>query len=112
MEPLRSRWSGATYVIVGILALVAVRVVVRPRRDRAAAGDALTGARPITARRRLRPRAEPATVRPRSGRSRTTGYGRRGGAPVDEGVCAIRPGTDVGRYARLLARTHDALLVG
>jgi hypothetical protein len=32
--------------------------------------------------------------------------------PVDEGVCAIRPGTDVGRYARLLARTHDALLSG
>jgi hypothetical protein len=31
---------------------------------------------------------------------------------VDEGVCAIRPGTDVGRYARLLARTHDALLSG
>jgi hypothetical protein len=31
---------------------------------------------------------------------------------VDEAVCAIRPGTDVGRYARLLARTHDALLSG
>jgi GAF domain len=31
---------------------------------------------------------------------------------VDEGVCAIRPGTDVSRYARLLARTHDALLSG
>ncbi|MDT0350042.1 GAF domain-containing protein [Pseudonocardia charpentierae] len=31
---------------------------------------------------------------------------------MDEGVCAIRPGTDVGRYARLLARTHDALLSG
>jgi hypothetical protein len=31
---------------------------------------------------------------------------------VDEGVCAIRPGTDVGRYARLLARTHDAVLSG
>jgi hypothetical protein len=31
---------------------------------------------------------------------------------VDDGVCAIRPGTDVGRYARLLARTHDALLSG
>jgi hypothetical protein len=31
---------------------------------------------------------------------------------VDEGVCAVRPGTDVGRYARLLARTHDALLSG
>ena len=31
---------------------------------------------------------------------------------MDEGVCAIRPGTDVGRYARLLARMHDALLSG
>jgi hypothetical protein len=31
---------------------------------------------------------------------------------VDEAVCAIRPGTDVGRYARPLARTHDALLPG
>ncbi len=31
---------------------------------------------------------------------------------MDEAVCAIRPGTDVGRYARLLARTHDALLSG
>ena len=31
---------------------------------------------------------------------------------MDDGVCAIRPGTDVGRYARLLARTHDALLSG
>ena len=31
---------------------------------------------------------------------------------MDEAVCAIRPGTDVGRYARLLAATHDALLSG
>jgi transcriptional regulator of acetoin/glycerol metabolism len=31
---------------------------------------------------------------------------------VDDAICAIRPGTDVGRYARLLARTHDALLSG
>jgi hypothetical protein len=31
---------------------------------------------------------------------------------VDEGVCAIRPGVDVGRHARLLARVHDALLSG
>jgi hypothetical protein len=31
---------------------------------------------------------------------------------VDEGVCAIRPGIDVGRHARLLARVHDALLSG
>lgn len=31
---------------------------------------------------------------------------------MDEGVCAIRPGTDVGRHARLLARTHDALFAG
>jgi hypothetical protein len=31
---------------------------------------------------------------------------------VDEGVCAIRPGTDLGRHARMLARVHDALLSG
>jgi transcriptional regulator of acetoin/glycerol metabolism len=31
---------------------------------------------------------------------------------VDDAVCAIRPGTDVVRYARLLAGTHDALLSG
>ncbi|MGQ0573429.1 MAG: GAF domain-containing protein [Pseudonocardia sp.] len=31
---------------------------------------------------------------------------------MDEGVCAIRPGTDVARHARLLARVHDALLSG
>ena len=31
---------------------------------------------------------------------------------MDEAVCAIRAGTDVGRHARLLARTHDALLSG
>lgn len=31
---------------------------------------------------------------------------------MDDGVCAVRPGVDVGRYARLLARTHDALLSG
>jgi hypothetical protein len=31
---------------------------------------------------------------------------------VDEGVCAIRPGVDVGRHARMLARVHDALLSG
>jgi hypothetical protein len=31
---------------------------------------------------------------------------------VDDGICAIRPGTDVRRHARLLARTHDALLSG
>ena len=31
---------------------------------------------------------------------------------MDEAVCAVRPGTAVGRYARLLARTHDALLSG
>jgi hypothetical protein len=31
---------------------------------------------------------------------------------VDEGVCAIRPGMDVGRHARMLARVHDALLSG
>lgn len=31
---------------------------------------------------------------------------------MDEGVCAIRPGTDLGRHARLLARVHDALLAG
>ena len=31
---------------------------------------------------------------------------------VDEAVCAIRPGTDVGRHARMLARVHEALLSG
>jgi hypothetical protein len=31
---------------------------------------------------------------------------------VDDVVCAIRPGTDVRRYARLLARTHDAMFSG
>jgi hypothetical protein len=31
---------------------------------------------------------------------------------VDEGVCAVRSGVDVGRHARLLARIHDALLSG
>ncbi|NMH96134.1 GAF domain-containing protein [Pseudonocardia acidicola] len=31
---------------------------------------------------------------------------------VDEGVCAIRPGIDLGRHARMLARVHDALLSG
>jgi hypothetical protein len=31
---------------------------------------------------------------------------------VDDGVCAIRPGIDVGRHARMLARVHDALLSG
>lgn len=31
---------------------------------------------------------------------------------ADEGVCAIRPGVDVGRHARMLARVHDAVLSG
>jgi GAF domain len=31
---------------------------------------------------------------------------------VDEAVCAIRPGTDVGGHARMLARVHEALLSG
>jgi hypothetical protein len=31
---------------------------------------------------------------------------------TDEGVCAVRPGTDIGRYARVLSRVHDALLSG
>jgi hypothetical protein len=31
---------------------------------------------------------------------------------VDEGVCAVRPGVDLGRHARLLAQVHDALLSG
>jgi hypothetical protein len=31
---------------------------------------------------------------------------------VDEGVCAIRPGVDLVRHARMLARVHDALLSG
>jgi hypothetical protein len=31
---------------------------------------------------------------------------------VDDGVCAIQPGTDVSRHARVLASVHDALLSG
>lgn len=31
---------------------------------------------------------------------------------ADEGVCAIRPGVDLGRYARTLSQVHDALLAG
>lgn len=31
---------------------------------------------------------------------------------MDNGVCAIRPGTDLGRHARMLAKVHDALLAG
>ena len=31
---------------------------------------------------------------------------------MDEAICAVRPGVDVGRHARLLARVHDALLSG
>ncbi|HEV7791698.1 MAG TPA: GAF domain-containing protein [Pseudonocardia sp.] len=31
---------------------------------------------------------------------------------MDEGVCAVRPGVDLGRHARMLARVHDALLSG
>lgn len=31
---------------------------------------------------------------------------------MDDGVCAVRPGVDLGRHARLLARVHDALLAG
>jgi hypothetical protein len=31
---------------------------------------------------------------------------------ADEGVCAVPPGTDIGRHARMLARVHDALLSG
>lgn len=31
---------------------------------------------------------------------------------MDEGVCAVRPGVDLGRHARLLARVHSALLTG
>jgi len=31
---------------------------------------------------------------------------------VDEGVCAIRPGVDLVRHARMLARVHNALLSG
>ena len=31
---------------------------------------------------------------------------------MDDGVCAIRPGIDVGRHARMLAKVHDALLSG
>lgn len=37
--------------------------------------------------------------------------GRSGVRPTD-GVCAVRPGTDLGRHARLLARVHDAVLSG
>src|SRR5579884_2801110 len=36
----------------------------------------------------------------------------REGRAVDDGVCAVPPGVDPGRYARLLARVHDALLSG
>lgn len=37
--------------------------------------------------------------------------------PVDDdrnraGVCAVRPGTDLGRHARMLSRLHDAVLSG
>ncbi|MDT7673490.1 MAG: hypothetical protein QOD82_1392, partial [Pseudonocardiales bacterium] len=35
-----------------------------------------------------------------------------GGNSEDEGVCAVRPGVDPGRHARMLARVHDALLSG
>ena len=45
--------------------------------------------------------------RPRPGQARPAG-----GGPWTKGVCAIRPGTDVGRHARMLARVHDALLSG
>ncbi|HEV7468982.1 MAG: diguanylate cyclase [Pseudonocardia sp.] len=31
---------------------------------------------------------------------------------MEEGVCAVRPGTDVGRHARMLAQVHDAVLSG
>ncbi|HYH29758.1 MAG TPA: GAF domain-containing protein [Pseudonocardia sp.] len=31
---------------------------------------------------------------------------------ADGGVCAVRPGTDIGRHARMLARVHEALLSG
>ncbi|GAB3148605.1 GAF domain-containing protein [Amycolatopsis stemonae] len=31
---------------------------------------------------------------------------------MDEGVCAVRPGTDVAGHARLLAGIHDAVLAG
>ncbi|MDN5861380.1 MAG: GAF domain-containing protein [Pseudonocardia sp.] len=31
---------------------------------------------------------------------------------MNEAVCAVRPGTDVQRHARMLARVHDALLSG
>jgi hypothetical protein len=31
---------------------------------------------------------------------------------MDDAVCAIRPGVDVGRHARVLARVHEALLSG
>lgn len=31
---------------------------------------------------------------------------------MDDAVCAVRPGVDLGRHARLLARVHDALLSG
>jgi hypothetical protein len=33
-------------------------------------------------------------------------------AVADEEVCAIRPGVDLGRYARMLALVHDAVLSG
>jgi GAF domain-containing protein len=31
---------------------------------------------------------------------------------ADDGVCAVGPGVDIGRHARILARVHDALLSG
>lgn len=31
---------------------------------------------------------------------------------MDDGVCAVRSGMDIGRYARLLAQVHEALLSG
>jgi hypothetical protein len=34
------------------------------------------------------------------------------GTPGGRGVCAVRPGTDVGRHARVLAHLHDAVLAG
>ncbi|WP_433507977.1 GAF domain-containing protein [Pseudonocardia halophobica] len=34
------------------------------------------------------------------------------GAPGGRGVCAVRPGTDVGRHAKVLAHLHDAVLAG
>ena len=37
---------------------------------------------------------------------------RKHDAPEPDGVCAVRPGTDLGRHARMLARVHDATLSG